>query len=156
MWYRSCSFCRQIVCQALSSVFQYRCYGRHGHLLSAILTLVFYHLQPIIWYTLGHLEATLFKWSMHHLWRLTNCTNCEPIMSWTRLNFEAGMFKITIISNSQVVMTRPLELNSFTSIWCTIYANDLLQFNIREFLKLIEIACVQVLGSIKDERMFTL
>ena len=52
-------------------------------------------------------------------------------------------------------MSRPLEVNPFTALWHTISANSLLQFNIAEFMKLAEIACVQVLGSVEFERTFS-
>ena len=50
----------------------------------------------------------------------------EPLVSWAKLNYEAGMFKITMISNAQAAMSRPLEVNPFIALWRTIYANSLL------------------------------
>jgi len=79
----------------------------------------------------------------------------DPIVSWARLNYEAGFFKLTMIANAEAAMQRPLEVNPFTSIWRTIYSNGMLQFSLSEFLKLAEIACVQVLGSVEDERTFS-
>lgn len=79
----------------------------------------------------------------------------DPPISWARLNYEASMFKMTMIANAEAAMIRPMEVNPFTSIWRTISANGLLSHNLSEFIKVAEIACVQVLGSVEDERTFS-
>jgi hypothetical protein len=79
----------------------------------------------------------------------------EAILDASKLNFQASMFKTTMMENCHLTMTRPLEVNPFTSIWRTIDNNALLTHNISEYMKVVEIAYVQVLGSLEDERTFS-
>lgn len=79
----------------------------------------------------------------------------EPIISWARLNYEAGTFKLAMIANAEAAMLRPLEVNPFTSIWRTITSNGMLSFSLSKFIKVTGIACVQVLGSTEDDRTFS-
>jgi hypothetical protein len=65
------------------------------------------------------------------------------------------MFKTTMMGNCHAAMVRPLEVNPLTAIWHTINSNAMLTHNISEYLKVAEIACVQVLGSVEDERTFS-
>jgi hypothetical protein len=65
------------------------------------------------------------------------------------------MFKVTMIANAHATMAHSLQMNLFTSLWQTITANNMLSSNLSEFIKLAEIACVQVMGSVEDERTFS-
>ena len=79
----------------------------------------------------------------------------DPLVSWARLNYESGMFRMTMTNNAAAAMERPLQVNPFTALWRTLSSNAHLKSHIGEFMKLAEIACVQVLGSVEDERTFS-
>jgi hypothetical protein len=78
-----------------------------------------------------------------------------PILDASLLNFQANMFKMTMMRNCHAAMVCPLEVIPLTAIWRTINRNAMLTHNISEYLKVAEIACVQVLGSVEDERTFS-
>jgi hypothetical protein len=62
--------------------------------------------------------------------------------------------KTTMMENCNSAITRPLEVNPFTLMWCTINNNALLIHNISEYMKVAEIAYIQVFNSVEDERTF--
>jgi hypothetical protein len=42
----------------------------------------------------------------------------------------------------------------FTQLWARIISSPILKIKLSEFIKLVEITCVQVLGSVEDEWCF--
>ena len=63
-----------------------------------------------------------------------------------------NMFKMAMKSNSKVAMLPPFDVNPLSHLWRTMNASYLLTLSIVEYVKLVEIAVVDVLGSIDDER----
>ena len=51
-------------------------------------------------------------------------------------------------------MANSLVANPFIALWHNISRNALFVYNIKEYIKLAKIACVQVLKSVKDEKTF--
>lgn len=56
-------------------------------------------------------------------------------------------------SNARVAIDPPYEQNSLTRIWKTLDAATCLNHHILEYLKLVEIAVVQVLGYVENKRV---
>jgi hypothetical protein len=61
------------------------------------------------------------------------------------------MFKLYMKSNSKVAMEPPFDLTPLIHIWKTINASPILTHSFPEYFKLVEMAIVNVLGSVKDE-----
>jgi hypothetical protein len=52
-------------------------------------------------------------------------------------------------------MEKPKDENPITKLWCQLATNSLLVVHFSEFMKLVELAIVQVIGNIEDERTFS-
>jgi len=52
-------------------------------------------------------------------------------------------------------MAKTIDVNPFTHLWCILLASILLACSFVEYVKLVEIAMVQVLGNVKDEWCFS-
>jgi hypothetical protein len=52
-------------------------------------------------------------------------------------------------------MEAPFHVNRLIQFWHTLEASCILRHSFPEFFKLIEIATIQVLGSMEDERTFS-
>jgi len=52
-------------------------------------------------------------------------------------------------------MQKPFDLNPFTKLWRMISSSQILEHQILEYIKLVELAIVQVIGIVKDERCFS-
>jgi hypothetical protein len=61
------------------------------------------------------------------------------------------MFKLYMKNNSKVAMEPPFDLNPLIHIWKTINASPILTHSFFEYFKLVEMAIVHVLSSVKDE-----
>ncbi len=53
-------------------------------------------------------------------------------------------------------MVEPFDTNPVTKLWVTINNNVLLTQQLNEYLKLVKIAMVSMLGFVKDERIFSM
>jgi hypothetical protein len=73
------------------------------------------------------------------------------VLLMSSLNIEQSMFKLAMKSNACVVIAKPIDVNPLTHLWCIFLASRLLTCSFLEYVKLIEIAMVQVLGNVKDE-----
>jgi hypothetical protein len=78
-----------------------------------------------------------------------------PWLNINKLDEQSMMFKIMMKSNSEVAMTGDLSLNPLTRLWRRIEASGLLRQKLSEFMKVVELAVVTVLGSVEDERTFS-
>jgi hypothetical protein len=52
-------------------------------------------------------------------------------------------------------MEKPKDENLVTKLWCQLATNSLLIVHLSEFMKLVELAIVQIIGNIEDERIFS-
>jgi hypothetical protein len=57
-------------------------------------------------------------------------------------------------TNSESVLKEVSKKNLVTRLWAKITSSPILNIKLSKFIKLAEISCVQVLGSIKDEQCF--
>ena len=80
----------------------------------------------------------------------------EPILSAAKLDEQAQMFVITMKANWQGAMNGDLPLNPLTRLWRRLEASGLLRHKLSEYLKVVEMAVVTVLGSVEDKRTFSI
>ena len=88
---------------------------------------------------------------------------CIPtLLDPRKLEAEQHLFRVTMIHNVEFACTlNPCEgsarqiQNPLTKLWRSLVCNKALISNFPEFAKLAEIAIVQVLGSVEDERTFS-
>jgi hypothetical protein len=52
-------------------------------------------------------------------------------------------------------MAPPFDTNLLTRIWCLVTTSQILVSNFLEYVKLVELAMVQVVGSVEDEPCFS-
>jgi hypothetical protein len=57
-------------------------------------------------------------------------------------------------TNNESMLKEVSNKNLVTRLWAKITSSHILNIKFFKFIKLVEIACVQVLGSIKDEQCF--
>ena len=79
----------------------------------------------------------------------------EPVLCATKLEEQAMMFQITMKSNCDGAMMGDLSLNLLTHLWHRLEASGLLRHKLSEYLKIVELAVVVVLGSIENEHTFS-
>lgn len=51
-------------------------------------------------------------------------------------------------------MDPPYEVNTFTKLWCRLSNSIVLKKTMLKYFKVVEMAMVQVLGLVEDERIF--
>jgi hypothetical protein len=61
------------------------------------------------------------------------------------------MFKMTMLVNATMARKPPYDVKPLTQLWRTIKASQVLRMGMLEYLKVVKIIIVQVLGNIKDE-----
>ncbi len=76
------------------------------------------------------------------------------VMSTSSLNIEQFIFKLAMNSNACTTMAKRINVNPLPHLWHTISTSKLFTYSFLEYFKLVEIAMVQVIGSVKDERCF--
>jgi hypothetical protein len=74
----------------------------------------------------------------------------ELLLSISKLDQQANMFKVTMESNAKTIMDAPFDVNPLTRLWKVIDASALLRHKLSEYFKVTEIAVVMVLGSVED------
>jgi hypothetical protein len=84
----------------------------------------------------------------------TDCVS-PPILSSTKLNHKCSQFKAAMMANSAAALEKPITLNPLTKLWCSLSTSNILKRNFGEWFKVAQIAAVQVLGSVEDERTFS-
>ncbi len=87
-----------------------------------------------------------------------------PILSSWDLDVQQGLFKLTMKSKATQTMVEivalafnkinPTNINPLTCMWQVIHASQLLSNVFREYLKVVKIAIVHVLGFVEDEGYF--
>jgi hypothetical protein len=78
-----------------------------------------------------------------------------PPLDICNLELQSSFLKITMISNAQAAMALPMTENPMSQLWRKLSSNALISAKLSEFMKVAEIAHVQVLGSVEDERTFS-
>jgi hypothetical protein len=56
--------------------------------------------------------------------------------------------------NASACMTLAFDLNPLTKMWHLVTTSQVLSFNFPKYVKLIELAMVQIVGNVEDERCF--
>jgi hypothetical protein len=57
--------------------------------------------------------------------------------------------------NAKVVMQEPSNVNLVIQMWLKIQFSPLLVLKLSEYIKVVEITMVQIMGSVEDERTFS-
>jgi len=65
------------------------------------------------------------------------------------------MFKLTMKSNAATCMAPPFDLNPLTKMWHLVITFQIFSFSFLKYVKLVELAMVQLIGSMEDERCFS-
>lgn len=71
------------------------------------------------------------------------------------LDVQSSYFKIIMKSNSTWAMEHHAYMNPLTLIWQKLNINTLSALKLNEFHKLAEIVVGQIMGSVRDERIFS-
>jgi hypothetical protein len=77
------------------------------------------------------------------------------LLSSSVLDIQQSLFKITMKNQSRGCMLPPFTKNPFTQLWEIVGSSQVLTNMILEYLKLAQIGCTFVLGSVEDERTFS-
>jgi hypothetical protein len=77
------------------------------------------------------------------------------LLSSSVLDIQQSLFKITMKNQSRGCMLPPFTKNPFTRLWEIVGSSQVLTNMILEYLKLAQIGCTFVLGSVEDERTFS-
>jgi hypothetical protein len=80
----------------------------------------------------------------------------NPILSLACLDMQALLFRLTMKENAHSMIKKPFDINLVTRMWRSIEANSFLRHSLNEYIKVAEIAIVMVLGSVQDERTFSM
>jgi hypothetical protein len=78
----------------------------------------------------------------------------KPVLSAKALDEQSCMFKMSMSSQSKLMMQPSHHLNPATKIWQIMGANGLLRHAFPEYFKLATMALILMLGSIEDEKAF--
>jgi hypothetical protein len=79
----------------------------------------------------------------------------KPLLSAKALDEESCMFKMSMLSQSKLVMMPPYYMNPATKLWQIMEANSLLRHAFPVYFRLATMALTLVLGSVEDERAFS-
>jgi hypothetical protein len=66
-----------------------------------------------------------------------------------------SFFKLTIKSNAASAMGPPYTMNPMTRLWRRLSSSQMIAHKMPEYVKLAEIAMVEVIGCVEDERCFS-
>jgi hypothetical protein len=80
----------------------------------------------------------------------------DPILSPATLDLQASLFKQCMKENSTKMLKKPYDINPVTRLWHSINANSFLKLALSKYLIVAEMAVVMVLGSVQDERTFSM
>lgn len=78
-----------------------------------------------------------------------------PLLDGQALDMQSSSFKLTMVHNAEDVLAEQNDLNPVTRIWRKVAASTILAHKLSEFMKLVELAVVQILDSTEDERTFS-
>jgi hypothetical protein len=51
-------------------------------------------------------------------------------------------------------MNQHLDLNPLSKLWNKLSSNALLSVHLSEFMKVVKLVAIQIMGSVEDERLF--
>ncbi len=63
-------------------------------------------------------------------------------------------FKLTMTNTFESTMTKVNDLNPMTKFWCEILTCAILKYKMSKYIRLVEVACVQVLGLVENKCTF--
>jgi hypothetical protein len=70
------------------------------------------------------------------------------------INSFTNFLKVTMSHNAKAVMVAHLDLNLVSKLWMKIGFSIILSRKPNEYVQLVDIGMVQMLGFVEDERMF--
>ncbi len=79
-----------------------------------------------------------------------------PLLDEAKLNELASFFKMIMMSNVVVAMKPPTSYNPCSKMRALLATNWIISRKLSEWLKFIELSMAMVLGSVKDERWFSI
>jgi TRAP-type mannitol/chloroaromatic compound transport system permease large subunit len=82
-------------------------------------------------------------------------TRIPTILDVNILDMLFSFFKITMMSNAQWAMDQPMYVNLVSRFWKKLSSNALLCVQFFEFMKVVELAVVQIKGYVEDEKTFS-
>jgi hypothetical protein len=90
-----------------------------------------------------HLEVLMvWYYEQKMLWSSESNFVIPPLLNCWYLDFEHGMFKLCMKSNSNAILESPFDFNPLPHIWRTIHASRVLTHSFHMHFKLIEMAMV--------------
>ncbi len=72
-----------------------------------------------------------------------------------QLDVQVSYFRLTMSHNVEAMMQKPSNVNMVIQMWLENQSSPLLVLKLNEYINIVEIVMVQVLGSIEDERTFS-
>ena len=78
------------------------------------------------------------------------------LLNVVALDEQMVMFKMAMKSNSKPILQPPFSVNPLTKLWQSLGSNALLIHSFPEYFKLAKMAMTIVLGSVEDERAFSI
>ena len=78
-----------------------------------------------------------------------------PLLDCHILDLQSFFFKLIMSHNAMVVMAETNDLNPVIRMWLKVAVSSFLSHKLSEFIKLAEMATVQIIGSVEDERTFS-
>ena len=75
----------------------------------------------------------------------------KPLIDQDSLISQRALFKTCMKSNLRATMLPPFDINTLTKVWSVLDNNNTLTQNFSEYIKLVEMAVVHILGSVEDE-----
>ncbi len=76
------------------------------------------------------------------------------VLCASTLDVQKSMFNFTMKSNAQATLGLPHSINPLTKMWKIITNFIILFCKILKYVKLVEIAMIQMLGLVEDEKVF--
>jgi len=80
----------------------------------------------------------------------------HELLNASDLECQKGMFKLIIKSNSIDCPPPPFDTNPLTRMWHLVTTSCLLVTNFPKYVKVAELAMVQVVGSVEDKKCFSI
>ncbi len=65
------------------------------------------------------------------------------------------LFVLTMKNNAKLAMQKPFDLNPLTKFWRSLSSSRIFEHKILEYIKLVELLVVQVIGLVEDEQCFS-
>jgi len=64
------------------------------------------------------------------------------------------LFVLTMKNNAKLTMQKPFDLNPLTKLWRFLSSSWIFEHQIPEYIKLVELVVVQVIGLVENEPVF--